>query len=1127
MTLPSDSPYLIARLKTLLSERVGIDLSPIELAEILWLVLQKGEVVAENRPPGRSQESLPAETEAPLPLYQWAEGQVAPPTAAVVTGPSKSTRGSQEAGTALPINIPEAVALRNRRQIARSLRPLMRKVPSKLRQAIDEESTVIQIAETQIWNPVVKPEPERWLELAIVIEVTNLLDVWRDTIGEFRQLMERHGAFRDVRTWQLKPNSAGDPQLFLQTAKGLQSNARSPRELLDASGRRLILLLSDCTSRAWRSGKLPKLLELWSRENPVTIVQLLPEHYWDRSALKSGYPVALRSRLPGALSRDWVIEGLSPQRRQRLPGGLRLPVVTMQPESLGEWARAIAAIGEQRTTGIMLGSQAFQTNDSVSLTATSLTAKQLVQRFRGTASAKAQELADMMAVLPVNWSVIRLIQKNLVERTADSSQETGALYLAEIFLSGLLCPVPMEAGQTQKRGGVQQYDFADGVRDVLLGTIPRSEAQQVGEEIAEAVFKQLPPAVQERVSADIERRFGESLSYFEAFLIPDLPWGENAAAEILPFARVTGQVLRRWGGDYAALAEELERSSLIYPSQHISITQDLVVATFNQRQDEILDQIAEAFSNQDHDFQLTQHPSEQVEVVDEITLDTDRQLYVGIVQHTLKSIETDAEGIYALFELSVRIGFAAKIYYVDFENYHSVINDSPRLEQVVINQTVDAIAEINLWFPEQNPDKVEVELLELRVEEPILIDETQTDAFASIPVPALQTFEFEVATIAFESLPNSLQVTKKIPRILTFGFEVATIAFRTQVRPVAATRPIYVLHLSDLHFGTPVQANLWSSQLADDLRELNLSHLDALILSGDIANRSTPEEYAAAQQFLAEFRQDFPLKPEQIIIVPGNHDLNWTISEEGYEPRLRKTHKGLTDENHVIDDGGNYIAVINPEQYQRRFQPFSQFYQAIKGEAYPIDPEQQYTIDRLNDHLLILGLNSAWQLDHHYRNRVSINGKALTNALREINRTPDYQNCPIKIAVWHHPIHSARDDRIKDSNFMERLSVNGFRFFLHGHIYQGQKGFYDYDSERGLFRICAGTFGAPTHELTTAMPWQYHLLKFADNQLTIQSRKRASETGAWESDYCWRYPKNEKRDTYQIDLIPSTIPNPQ
>ncbi len=52
-----------------------------------------------------------------------------------------------------------------------------------------------------------------------------------------------------------------------------------------------------------------------------------------------------------------------------------------------------------------------------------------------------------------------------------------------------------------------------------------------------------------------------------------------------------------------------------------------------------------------------------------------------------------------------------------------------------------------------------------------------------------------------------------------------------------------VLHLSDLHFGTTENAVNWFSQLAEDLnRDLTCSRLDAVVLSGDIANASTSED---------------------------------------------------------------------------------------------------------------------------------------------------------------------------------------------------------------------------------------------------------------------------------------------
>ena len=329
---------------------------------------------------------------------------------------------------------------------------------------------------------------------------------------------------------------------------------------------------------------------------------------------------------------------------------------------------------------------------------------------------------------------------------------------------------------------------------------------------------------------------------------------------------------------------------------------------------------------------------------------------------------------------------------------------------------------------------------------------------------------------------------------------------------------MYVLHLSDLHFSTKYQAKLWSNQLAEDLKnELEITSLDALILSGDIANISTPDEYEAAREFLDNFRQDFPLQPEQIIIFPGNHDLNWEKSEDAYTPVKRTKYDGKTivingenkpDPNYAIDDDkeSKFVEKQNENDYKQRFEYFSEFYQCIKGTEYPLEYDRQYSIDYFPDKkLLILGLNSAWQLDHYYKKRAKINMDALSIALTEIRRNYEYKNI-LKIAVWHHPLHSSGDDRIKDTSFMEQLAKSGFRLFLHGHIHQAENNLYRYDMSqdgRQLEGICAGTFGAPTRELIPGYPWQYNLLKFEGNLLTVETRCRKQENGTWQPDAIW------------------------
>jgi len=324
-----------------------------------------------------------------------------------------------------------------------------------------------------------------------------------------------------------------------------------------------------------------------------------------------------------------------------------------------------------------------------------------------------------------------------------------------------------------------------------------------------------------------------------------------------------------------------------------------------------------------------------------------------------------------------------------------------------------------------------------------------------------------------------------------------------------STSLIHILHLSDLHFGTLEQANLWSNQLAEDLQnDRNISHLDALILSGDIANYSTETEYSAAKEFINELAREFQIRRSHIIIVPGNHDLNWELGDKAIS----------SDENGQLKR--------DQALHQRRFDNFRNFYQAIKGESYPLEYEHQGILYHLpKQKLLILGLNSAWKLHRYQTKDANINDQALTNALKKIRDNEDlYEGC-VKIAVWHHPLNSSGEDRIKDQCFMERLAQNGFRLALHGHVHTAKKDLFNYDytsntTGRKLDIICAGTFGAPTKELVTGYPWQYNLLKIEDNQLTVYTRRREEPNGTWKPDARWLQGAGKTPlDYYAISLL--------
>jgi len=387
-------------------------------------------------------------------------------------------------------------------------------------------------------------------------------------------------------------------------------------------------------------------------------------------------------------------------------------------------------------------------------------------------------------------------------------------------------------------------------------------------------------------------------------------------------------------------------------------------------------------------------------------------------------------------------------------------------------------------------------------------------------------------TAIFELIPrlSELILTTENADIADIFNTIAAIQERckyynhTLISPeIISIPPMYILHLSDLHFGTADNAHNWYSQLAEDLRyELNCPRLDVIILSGDIANKSTPEEYKAAHLFLDNLRQEFQLQPQQMVIVPGNHDLNWGLAEEAYRLERRKSYQGELQEGCFIDKD-DIIEVRDEAKYQQRFAHFRDFYQAIKGEPYPLEYEQQGILHHFPEqNLLILGLNSAWQLDHHYKSRASIHPAALSTALTQIRQNPAYSSC-LKMVVWHHPFNSTFEDRITDHGFMEQLAKAKFRFALHGHIHKAENSLYRYDlstAGRKLDIVCAGTFGAPIREWVPGYPLQYNLLKLEVNKLTVITRRREELNGAWKPDARWLQGAGQNpRPYYEIPLF--------
>jgi hypothetical protein len=257
--------------------------------------------------------------------------------------------------------------------------------------------------------------------------------------------------------------------------------------------------------------------------------------------------------------------------------------------------------------------------------------------------------------------------------------------------------------------------------------------------------------------------------------------------------------------------------------------------------------------------------------------------------------------------------------------------------------------------------------------------------------------------------------------------------------------------------------------------------------------------------------------------VPGNHDVDWELSSQAYRliPRF-KLATDPSDEVH-IPAGPAGVLLRDEAAYRNRFDHFSsQFYtQICDNGGYSKEYASQGVLTLFQEHrIMFLGLNSCWNLDHHFTDRASIHPEAVSLALNQMAEPRKW----LKIGVWHHPVSGAG---AMNDDFLQLLSVHGFAIGFHGHIHEAIERFHRYDDRRGIHIIGAGTFGAPVRQQVTGIPLQYNFLELdrGTRALKVNSRRKEKRYGAWSADARWG-DKNHPSPSYVVDLSGYWSPPP-
>ena len=554
----------------------------VEIAELVWLagaLRREGVSATAARPPKQVlQEQAIGDGIASEEPKLWPEPAKAPSTGQKISPqpappqpptskpsaelqPSRPSGGPAAASEAEthPILVEDPRLISHPMRLARALSPLNRLVESAGELALDEEATVEAIAraavENQPWQPVLRPRLEPWLDLTLVFDHSPSMAIWARLEKDLQRFFSRYLRLRDVRQFQIRHGPQG-PTLTTPGGRALP-----PQVLLRADRRQLVLLVSDGCAPAWFDGSLPDRLGLWGKTLPTALLQVFPEWMWERTALggKQAFAATASGAMPPSQALDLrrlPLDGSSPVLAAER--ATTMPVLELDADLLAAWARLVVGApggiavayrfpAAAPAPALSRAAQAPRAGEMAHGEAAAADLERRLATFLANASPAAQRLLGLLTCASlITLPIARLVQRE-VQPPSTPAQ------LAEVLLSGLLVLVDKPEGLDQEE---HSADLAFSAADSLVYGFATPELR---ERLMALVNLRQARQVYDRVESAIAASLGCTVDAFRFLLCaPSAVNQEPQAALLENYARVSTQVLRRLGGDWAAFAERVE-----------------------------------------------------------------------------------------------------------------------------------------------------------------------------------------------------------------------------------------------------------------------------------------------------------------------------------------------------------------------------------------------------------------------------------------------------------------------------------------------------------------------------------------------------------------------------------------
>ena len=294
-----------------------------------------------------------------------------------------------------------------------------------------------------------------------------------------------------------------------------------------------------------------------------------------------------------------------------------------------------------------------------------------------------------------------------------------------------------------------------------------------------------------------------------------------------------------------------------------------------------------------------------------------------------------------------------------------------------------------------------------------------------------------------------------------------------------------ILHLSDLHL-TPKRQ--WDSddvlmRALDAISDLCNRGLrpHVIAFSGDLANAGTVEDYEQVGKWIHNTildPQGLAFKPQDIICVPGNHDVERSTVKFGA--------KSMQSKLRTQDDIAEVLAYDHDrETLLCRHKNYMDFLSSLYKEK--VDkPWWLKNYEHEGSKITVIGLCSSWM---SYSNDDKGNLLIGKYQLSQLDYPRDNES--IRVAMVHHPLDYLQDF---DSDYFQEILKLDFDILLRGHLHSHSTTKHD-SLENGYIEIAAGSLYAGSD-----YPNSFHLLEISTDTRQVKLHHYLWHKHHWISD---------------------------